>query len=418
MSQIDDKHFGLEWIAGLWSLEPRWTVDLDLDTIKEEAERSLKVGPCSVKFFAQGAFNKLYEVVTDDGTYLMRVSLPVDPHRKTNSEVATIAWVKQHINLPVPDVIAYDDHRNNLIGFEWMLMKKLPGRPLADAWRSIDMTAKRAVVQKLAEFAALSFEHQSQGIGNVYISRNDHNNKAPKPPIVLGEIVSLDFLWGDHPSYGLPRGPFKSSRAWLITRLHMTRREWEAVLEDLENDKDFLEEAQTRLKLIERLFAAIDTIFPEEPRQEPSMLCHDDISRNNILVDSAGVMTGVVDWECVSWMPLWKACDYPGFLIDKPREAKPEKNRYFHDEHGEVNELFWEHLLHYELTELRREFLDAMRRLEPMWITVFEESTLQRDLDYAVRNCDSVLCHRKITAWLDATARGELPLVLRDQYTA
>ena len=44
---------------------------------------------------------------------------------------------------------------------------------------------------------------------------------------------------------------------------------------------------------------------------ELSMLFHDDLSQQNILVDDNGILAGVVDSECVSALPLWRACYYP-----------------------------------------------------------------------------------------------------------
>ena len=60
-----------------------------------------------VSFYAQGAFNKLYKVSTVDTTCLMRASLPFDPRYKTESEVATIEFVRQKTSLPVPRIIAF-----------------------------------------------------------------------------------------------------------------------------------------------------------------------------------------------------------------------------------------------------------------------------------------------------------------------
>jgi hypothetical protein len=79
-------------------------VEPDIAKIELIARKSLKLGPnaqCNVKFHAQGAFNKLYNVETDSGSSLLRVTLPVDPSNKTNSEVATINFVRQNTDLPV-----------------------------------------------------------------------------------------------------------------------------------------------------------------------------------------------------------------------------------------------------------------------------------------------------------------------------
>jgi hypothetical protein len=56
----------------------------------------------------------------------MRVTLPVSPHHKTRGEVATLRWVREHTNIPVPKVIAFDDNSDDSIGFEWILVELMP----------------------------------------------------------------------------------------------------------------------------------------------------------------------------------------------------------------------------------------------------------------------------------------------------
>ncbi|KAK1989175.1 hypothetical protein LZ30DRAFT_696629 [Colletotrichum cereale] len=104
---------------------------------------------------------------------------------------------------------------------------------------------------------------------------------------------------------------------------------------------------------------------PGGPDIEPSAIYHDDMNRHNILVDDAGALTAVVDWECVSALPLYAACQYPPFLQGKPLEVEPVKSKYQHDENGDIVELYWEHLEDYELTQLRRLFLGEMQKLQP-----------------------------------------------------
>lgn len=84
----------------------------------------------------QGSFNKLYEVFlpSKETQYLFRVSLPVDPFYKTESEVATIAYLRQHTTITVPSVIAWSSSADNIMGYEWVLFEKINGVPLSNVW--------------------------------------------------------------------------------------------------------------------------------------------------------------------------------------------------------------------------------------------------------------------------------------------
>lgn len=115
------KQDGLEWVQCTFSLEPRWTKEPKLEIIESLARRHLSLKAdthCDIQFHAQGPFNKLYKVVTDDCECLMRISLPIDPHFKTSSEVATTEFVRQELEMPVPKIIAFDASNDNDLGFE------------------------------------------------------------------------------------------------------------------------------------------------------------------------------------------------------------------------------------------------------------------------------------------------------------
>lgn len=106
-----ERQYGLEWEQTLFSLEPRWTVEPDVDQTKALSRKHLCLSPeddCSVALFNQGTFNKLYKVETNIGTWAMRVLLPVDPSRKTISEVTTIQFLRERTTIPVPGIVAYD----------------------------------------------------------------------------------------------------------------------------------------------------------------------------------------------------------------------------------------------------------------------------------------------------------------------
>lgn len=101
-------------------------------------------GLLNLTFLAEGALNKLYDVSIDGDAFILRVSLPVDPGFKIMSEVATMDWVRRITSLSIPKAIAYQSSRDNPIGFEWILMTKMPGKPLGEVWHSLSFRRKIA----------------------------------------------------------------------------------------------------------------------------------------------------------------------------------------------------------------------------------------------------------------------------------
>lgn len=169
------------------------------------------------------------------------------------------------------------------------------------------------------------------------------------------------------------------------------------------DDDDFKEnpeDLENTLKIISKLRDQLDNFFPNTQLEpEPTMIFHYDLNQHNILINENGSLDAVVDWECVSFMPLSIACQYPSFLEGKPNSTKPIKDQW-QDEDGELPELYWENLEYYELTKLRSFFLEEMRILQPGWVEVFESSQRQRDFVFAVEASDDPFMFRRILSWL------------------
>lgn len=391
----------------------------------------------------------------------MRVALPVDPCYKTMSEVATMDWIRRITNLPIPRIIAYEPSRDNLIGFEWILMTKMPGKPFAEICRSLPFAAKARLVRKLAGVSACLFRNQLRGIGNIYgepsVGEHSTSSEQIRPlreladtkisfpakksgsvdgsaptrknsgvPLFnlpdgvspegalpdVGRIVSMQFFWDSHLHQDVCRGPFRSSKDWITARLLFDENDCHSALNkhsagDLDSDaEEEVEDATRTLQIIEKLRSLLPLVFPTDgDDSEPSMIFHHDLSRHNILVDDNGELTGILDWECVSAVPLWKACSYPELLKQRPRQ-EPNPGSYPPEANGEPSELYFEDLWDHEATLLRDVFMDEMRRLDAGWIEVFDKSQVKRDFDCAVQECDMLFSARDINAWIEDIAAG------------
>ncbi|KAM5439801.1 hypothetical protein MferCBS31731_004211 [Microsporum ferrugineum] len=419
---------GLRWEESLFGVEPRWTCELDIKVVERIASEALAL-PCNATFFGQGAFNRLYHIVqcgndAASGGYLMRVTLPVDPQFKTLSEVATLAWVRENTSLPVPRVVAYNSSHANELRFEWILMEKMAGRPLADVWGSMTWVLKEELTAGIARHSAELFSRRLSGIGNLYFAtgldnftdRTEPSNsqKCEAARFVLGRIVSMPFFWGNHFTYDIPRGAFDLGSEWLSARLQFIQLDCEKTIRESE-DEDDIEEAQKTLPVVKRLTKAIRLISREEKPTVSTVLLHDDLSMHNILVDEDGKLQGIVDWECTSTVPLWKAARFPRFLQGSHRAEKPARDGYTTGEGGE--NLFRIHLLEYEQTQLKMVFLEEMERESPDWVRVFQSSRNEADLDAAIENCDlHNLARKMICEWLDELESGKQPESLIERF--
>ncbi len=86
---------------------------------------------CSFFFISvhkNGAYRRLqaYSVTLSDGRVVIaRVARRFMPRRKTESEVATMEYIRTYTTIPVPDVYFYDSNPYNRLGGEYIIMSKV-----------------------------------------------------------------------------------------------------------------------------------------------------------------------------------------------------------------------------------------------------------------------------------------------------
>ncbi|KAF5024453.1 hypothetical protein F66182_3539 [Fusarium sp. NRRL 66182] len=408
----------LLWEDSGLELKPFWGYEPSLEAIKVICRRTLKLGTsdyCAVSFLTAGAFNRIYLVqLNHEKKMIMIVSLPVDPRYKTAGEVATLSWLKLHSNIPVPEVIAFDDSDNNEIGFEWILMELMQGTSAYHRWRALSMDSKKDLVEHMA--------HHHAHMLNTSVFRTVGTLETTPTQPMPGRLVSRMFFWGPHFDYDIPRGPFRSSYDWLESFISIILQDQATQVTEAEDEED-REDAEYNPRVAQKLSHLLPKIFPSlQNPPERTVLWHDDLSLQNIMVDEKGTMTAIIDWECVSAMPLWVATQMPKFLRGATREREPQRDEYGDETPEDVaarqedgmdnegkNELYWIHLLEYEQTQLREVYSEHMSRLCPRWDEIVADGVLKVDFLGAVVRCADGYNLKRIEAWADAIDRGEFP---------
>ncbi|KAM5350800.1 hypothetical protein ACJ41O_007305 [Fusarium nematophilum] len=412
---------GLIWDDRGLELEPRWKSEPSLEAIKKVCQRALELhspDDCAVSLLGEGAFNRVYVIEKNhQERFTMRVSLPVDPYDKTAGEVATLRWLERHSDIPAPRVVAFEDSASNEIGFEWILMRHMSGITAYRRWRKLSMEVKEALVEKIAEYQAQLFSTSPfRTIGTL----KDDGLAVP------GRLVYRMLFWGQHFDYDIPRGPFLSSHDWLRSLIDIIVQDQAKEVEEAE-DGDDKEGAEHNLKVAHRLADLLPKIFPSiQNPPERTFLWHDDLYLQNIMVDDSGVVTAIIDWECVSAMPLWVATQMPKFLRGATREKEPRREGYADEVEDEAaarrdvdpeddldnqgkDGLYWIHRMEYEQTQLRKVYSGCMSRLWAGWDEAVADGALKADFLGAVVRCADGVNLKRIEVWVDAIERGEFP---------
>ncbi|KAK8867826.1 kinase-like domain-containing protein [Apiospora arundinis] len=482
---------GLEWTTAEfdpfrpypeWSCEPEANEVVDLLKQVISPLEEYRVRPLH-----KSSYNRFFAVQwgddnddkDEDENYVIKLTLPVCPARKTASEVATMRWTKVMTPLPLPDVVQnlYSASANNPVGCEWILMRKLPGRPLFECWHEMDWTRKLRVVDQLTEYTHCVFDRGLEGIANLYPAAPNDPDQRPE----FGGMASMPFFWnGRYNKWGNQKqfGPYETYREWAFDRLDLAYVEVQAVLPKLTNQH--LRSIPWRIQaVIAKLKELHDVLFPSprnrpEKKEEPikgatkndpidlisddedecdveaepfdceekTMLWHTNLSLDNIFVDETGVITGVLDWECISAIPRSLACQLPAFLLEghdrlqephvkdywtfsdtvssRPLSPSPSVSPENETDEWEAEEErrgrqrkrrlqqvgptpeYWKARREWELTELRTHFVHTMSERCLAWYMFYKHNSLKRDFETAVQYCDDPMLLGMVEEWIKA----------------
>lgn len=113
---------------------------------------------------------------------VLRVSGKHLPRIKTINEVAVMQWVRENTTIPVPAVLHYDDSEDNVLGHEFILMEKVGGILVEEAWDNQEMETKKFLVSQVADFMVQLHAHPFELIGGMQFSETD-GSVVPGPVV-------------------------------------------------------------------------------------------------------------------------------------------------------------------------------------------------------------------------------------------
>ncbi|PUU75362.1 kinase-like domain-containing protein [Tuber borchii] len=381
--------FGLRWESKLFGPVPAWAATPNIATIEALSRQHLGADNLSVEFLAGGAFNKVYLITVPSNNilgpkfYVFRVTLPVEPFYKTASEVATLRLLRQCTSLPVPEVFAYDCTTENELGFEWIIMEKIPGVPLEELWPLMSLEDKKIVVERLGQFSKeLREKCKFNAIGSLY-QRTELSEGDLKVTVatdyndfVIGPIVNSFFFIGKRKLLiKRDRGPYRNDQAYLLALMKVEQEDKKLLLkltsdkraasiqkakdeysesdEDEDDDDELAEDVPEIQETIQQLREILPSIF-KDMQTEEFVLRHHDLNRSNVMVDYMTLeITGIIDWECITTVPAWEDT-YPKMLRGEDMEEEPEPLAFGDTDVSRVER--WEK---WENTKLRKIFDQA-----------------------------------------------------------
>ncbi|EGS23444.1 uncharacterized protein CTHT_0001370 [Thermochaetoides thermophila DSM 1495] len=335
-------------------LERYWPDQLDHEAWipiirKMLVQRFPAMANANITYFAKGTFNRLYSITMPnwDKKYIFRVSIPVEPFFKTESEVATMVYVYKNTTIPIPRVVAFSSSDDNELGYEWILMEMLDGVPLRTVWPDMDFAARCRLFREIAYHAKSLLRLRFSKFGNIYFSEVAEyvnamdcpaNNEGmdtdlgPNGPFVLGRIVSQDFFFEKRVNYPASRGPFLTTRELVEERVKLLEKRIQDLAPEpgtpfyCENDRELARYQPLVQDLFDQLKALVPRLVPHDNGPEDvGVLWHDDLSEHNLIVDPITYkLVGIVDWESVSILPAYETYGgLPVWISDRDWRPTP-----------------------------------------------------------------------------------------------
>jgi hypothetical protein len=189
----------------------------NVDELKEVAAKSVNRSTSDIASFrkvAEGGFNRVFDISMKDGSsVLARLTYPSTLPRRlaVASEVATLDFVRAH-GIPTPRILGYSIDEN-AVGSDYILMEKLPGRPIGDAWFDLSEQERLKILHYIVKLETKLFAVGFPASGSIYYA-SDLPIGTPKVNIpgsvaglCIGPYAALRWWHGERRKLDIDRGP-------------------------------------------------------------------------------------------------------------------------------------------------------------------------------------------------------------------
>ena len=243
---------------------------IDVETLTELVLTHVDANPASLRFtpIGTGKHNTSYWVDSDEGRFVLRIAPPDDvgflfyERLMMRQEPELHDLIRAYTTIPVAEIVAHDFTRTN-VDRDYLLMASLPGTPLSDVPGLTSSQFQRALFQTGQHLRQLHALTASECLGT------------------NGEVHG--YLGAHHPMEPQP--------TWTAAFGVM----WNKLLDDVVACGSYTsEEAQVLRELLDLHVDAFD-------RAVVPRLLHMDVWSQNILLDKAGNVTGLVDFDRALW---------------------------------------------------------------------------------------------------------------------
>ncbi|KAE8327124.1 kinase-like domain-containing protein [Aspergillus sergii] len=283
-------------------------VKFELQELLDIAASVVGAQSCTrVRKASEGQYNKVLFLTMDNGREII-AKLPNPnagrPHFTTASEVATMDFLRNVLNLPVPQVYTWSSRATgNLVGAEYILMEKQAGVMLSDVWDSLKGKQRAQLVFQVVDFEKTLAATKFTGFGSF-------GKEVQSTKFAIGPTNHRTFFDFGRGSLDIDRGPCKSLYSF---REHAISANYICLFC---GPRQYQPIAAKKLSTLHNYLKVAPYTLPENSATHVSVLWNGDLNLQNIFVDPKEPtrILGVIDWQSVSLSPLFTQATRPAFL--------------------------------------------------------------------------------------------------------
>ncbi|TVY45435.1 Altered inheritance of mitochondria protein, mitochondrial [Lachnellula occidentalis] len=286
----------------------------------------------------EGGFNRAFVLYLDNGVRVVaRVPFRIAGPRRlaTNSEVATMAYIRSFTKIPVPKVLDWSDDDSNSIGTEYIIMEHVSGVQLHEKWPSMSshqhMLCVKSVTFMVTEMAKLPFT----AYGSLYFADGPIDPKS-KIDFVNGFCIGphcgtqyWDCNAGETRFYEERppnRGPWSELQSYcsgLIDNGFSRIPKANNLVDELPY-RGSVQEHLRLLSISEKVITELIKAPMIQKVASPTLL-HPDIHKRNIYVseDDPSCVTAIIDWQSTSIEPTFVYANETPDLVEDPTADIP-----------------------------------------------------------------------------------------------
>jgi aminoglycoside phosphotransferase (APT) family kinase protein len=100
--------------------------------------------------------------------------------------VGTIEFIRRHSEIPVPKIYAFDSSSENDLGYEWILMERLPGVTYGSVSQHVSLKSRLAVARTIADWMHKLSTLRFGWIGSLHVKKGSSEFYMGRPGVKRG----------------------------------------------------------------------------------------------------------------------------------------------------------------------------------------------------------------------------------------